>query len=94
MRIGVRSAPDRALEGIISGCGLDTVLETEISVWHLSSRPRLAPEPVRIVSSRIDPKGYAGYSVVEALSQTLWREDPLAVAQRCHAGAMKVLAAA
>lgn len=39
-------------------------------------------------------KGYAGYFVVEVPSQTLWREDPLAVAPRCHAGAMKVLAAA
>ena len=38
-------------------------------------------------------KGYAGYFVVEVLSQTLWREDSLAVAQRCHVAAMKVLAA-
>ena len=38
-------------------------------------------------------EGYAGYFVVEVLSQTLWREDPLTGAQRCHAGAMKVLAA-
>jgi hypothetical protein len=42
----------------------------------------------------IDDKGYTGYFVVEVLSQTLWRGDPLALAQRCHAGAMKVLAAA
>jgi 4-hydroxyphenylpyruvate dioxygenase len=49
--------------------------------------------PLREIVSRVLDKGYAGYFVVEVLSQTLWREDPLAVAQRCHAGAMKVLAA-
>jgi hypothetical protein len=36
-------------------------------------------------------KGYAGYFVVEVLSQALWRDSPLAVARRCHAGAVKVL---
>jgi sugar phosphate isomerase/epimerase len=36
-------------------------------------------------------RGYAGYFVVEVLSQALWRDDPLAVARRCHAGAVKVL---
>ena len=50
--------------------------------------------PLREIVSRVLGKGYAGYFVVEVLSQTLWREDPLAVAPRCHAGAMKVLAAA
>jgi len=49
--------------------------------------------PLREIVSRVLEKGYPGYFVVEVLSQTLWREDPLAVAQRCHAGAMKVLAA-
>jgi sugar phosphate isomerase/epimerase len=43
-----------------------------------------------IVSSVLN-KGYTGYFVVEVLSQTLWREDPLSVARRCHAGAVKVL---
>lgn len=33
---------------------------------------------------------YAGYFVVEVLSPELWRKDPLAVARRCHAGAVKV----
>ena len=50
--------------------------------------------PLREIVSCVLDKGDAGYFVVEVLSQTLWREDPLAVAQRCHAGAMKVLAAA
>ena len=50
--------------------------------------------PLREIVSRVLDKGYAGYFVVEVLSQTRWREDPLAVAPRCHAGAMKVLAAA
>lgn len=36
-------------------------------------------------------KSYAGYFVVEVLSQLLWREDLLEVARRCHAGAVKVL---
>jgi hypothetical protein len=30
------------------------------------------------------------YLVVEVLSQELWREDPLAVARRCHDGAVEV----
>jgi hypothetical protein len=50
--------------------------------------------PLREIVSRVLGKGYAGYFVPEVLSQTRWREDPLAVAPRCHAGAMKVLAAA
>ena len=50
--------------------------------------------PLREIVSRVLGNGYAGYFVVEVLSQTRWREDPLAVAPRCHAGAMKVLAAA
>jgi sugar phosphate isomerase/epimerase len=49
---------------------------------------------LREIVSRVLDKGYTGYFVVEVLSQTLWRGDPLALAQRCHAGAMKVLAAA
>ena len=47
--------------------------------------------PLRAIVSRALDKGYAGYFVVEVLSQTLWREDPLTVARRCHAGAVKVL---
>jgi hypothetical protein len=53
-------------------------------------RPARARALREIVSSILD-KGYAGYVVVEVLSQTLWREDPLTVARRCHAGALKVL---
>ena len=49
--------------------------------------------PLREIVSRVLDKGFAGYFVVEILSETLRREDSLAVAQRCHAGAMKVLAA-
>jgi sugar phosphate isomerase/epimerase len=49
--------------------------------------------PLREIVSRVLDKDYDGCLVVEVLSPTLWREDPLAVAQRCHAGAMKVLAA-
>ena len=37
--------------------------------------------PLRVLN-----KGYEGYFVVEVLSQELWREDPLEVARRCHAG--------
>jgi hypothetical protein len=33
----------------------------------------------------------AGYFIVEILSQALWREDSLAVAQGCHDGAVEVL---
>jgi sugar phosphate isomerase/epimerase len=47
--------------------------------------------PLREIVSRVLDKGYAGYFVVEVLSQTLWREEPLTVARRCHAGALKVL---
>ena len=47
--------------------------------------------PLREIVTRVLDKGYAGYFVVEVLSQALWREDPLAVARRCHAGAVKVL---
>jgi 4-hydroxyphenylpyruvate dioxygenase len=43
------------------------------------------------IVARVLNKGYAGYFVVEVLSQELWREDPLEVARRCHAGAVKVL---
>jgi hypothetical protein len=31
------------------------------------------------------------YLVVEVLSEELWRADPLAVARRCHDGAVEVL---
>jgi sugar phosphate isomerase/epimerase len=47
--------------------------------------------PLREIVRRVLDKGYAGYFVVEILSQALWREDPLAVARRCHAGAITVL---
>ena len=47
--------------------------------------------PLREIVTRVLDKGYAGYFVVEVLSQALWREDPLTVARRCHAGAVKVL---
>jgi 4-hydroxyphenylpyruvate dioxygenase len=47
--------------------------------------------PLREVVARVLDKGYTGYFVVEVLSQALWREDPLAVARRCHAGAVEVL---
>jgi sugar phosphate isomerase/epimerase len=48
--------------------------------------------PLREILSRVVAKGYRGCFVVEVLSQALWREDPLEVARRCHAGALKVLA--
>jgi sugar phosphate isomerase/epimerase len=47
--------------------------------------------PLRDIVTRVLDKGYAGYFVVEVLSQALWRDSPLAVARRCHAGAVKVL---
>ena len=47
--------------------------------------------PLREIVTRVLDKGYTGYFVVEVLSQALWREDPLTVARRCHAGAVKVL---
>jgi len=47
--------------------------------------------PLRDILTRVLNKGYEGYFVVEVLSQQLWREDPLEVARRCHAGAVKVL---
>jgi 4-hydroxyphenylpyruvate dioxygenase len=47
--------------------------------------------PLRDIVKRVLDKGYAGYFVVEVLSQALWREDPLTFARRCHAGAVKVL---
>jgi 2-keto-myo-inositol isomerase len=47
--------------------------------------------PLREIVTRVLNKGYAGYFVVEVLSQPLWREDPLDIARRCHAGAVKVL---
>jgi sugar phosphate isomerase/epimerase len=47
--------------------------------------------PLREIVTRVLNKGYAGYLVVEVLSQPLWREDPLVVAQRCHAGAVGLL---
>jgi sugar phosphate isomerase/epimerase len=47
--------------------------------------------PLRGIVTRVLDKGYAGYFVVEVLSQALWRDSPLAVARRCHAGAVKVL---
>ena len=47
--------------------------------------------PLGEIVARVLNKGYAGYFVVEVLSQGLWRENPLEVARRCHAGAVKVL---
>jgi len=47
--------------------------------------------PLREIVTRVLSRGYAGYFVVEVLSQPLWREDPPEVARRCHAGAVKVL---
>jgi sugar phosphate isomerase/epimerase len=50
--------------------------------------------PLRDIVRRVLDKGFAGYFVVEVLNQALWREEPLAVARRCHAGAVKVLESA
>jgi 4-hydroxyphenylpyruvate dioxygenase len=47
--------------------------------------------PLRDIVKRVLDKGYQGYFVVEVLSQSLWREEPLAVARRCHAGAVRIL---
>jgi hypothetical protein len=41
--------------------------------------------------TRVRDKDYQGYFVVEVLSQSLWREDPLDVARRCHPGALQIL---
>jgi sugar phosphate isomerase/epimerase len=46
---------------------------------------------LRDIVKRVLDKGYAGYFVVEVLSQTLWRGDPLDLARRCHAGAVRIL---
>jgi sugar phosphate isomerase/epimerase len=85
---------------------LDAVPGDRLYLVHLADVPsgareaarddgRLPPGggagPLREIVSRVLDKGYAGHFVVEVLSQTLWREDPLTVARRCHAGAMKVL---
>jgi hypothetical protein len=56
-----------------------------------ASRPARGLAPSAISSRGSWTRGYAGYFVVEVLSQALWRDDPLAVARRCHAGAVKVL---
>jgi hypothetical protein len=53
--------------------------------------PGAGAGPLRDIVTRVLDKGYVGYFVVEVLRQTLWRDAPLAVARRCHAGAVKVL---
>ena len=88
---------------------LDAVPGERLYLVHLADVPsgpreaaqddgRLPPGegagPLREIVSRVLDKGYAGYFVVEVLSQALWREDPLEVARRCHAGAVKVLESA
>jgi sugar phosphate isomerase/epimerase len=85
---------------------LDEVPGDRIYLVHLADVPpgpreaaqddgRLPPGegagPLREVAARVLNKGYEGYFVVEVLSQQLWRDDPLEVARRCHAGAVKVL---
>ena len=87
---------------------LDAIPGDRLHLVHLADVPpgpreeaqddgRLPPGegagPLREIVSRVLDKGYSGYFVVEVLSQTLWRDDPLALAERCHAGATKVLAA-
>jgi sugar phosphate isomerase/epimerase len=85
---------------------LDAIPGEQLYLVHLADVPpgpremaqddgRLPPGdgvgPLRDIARRVLDKGYAGFFVVEVLSQALWREDPLAVARRCHAGAVKVL---
>jgi sugar phosphate isomerase/epimerase len=85
---------------------LDAVPGKRLYLVHLADVPpdrartrrtdgRLSPGegagPLRDIVTRVLDKGYAGYFVVEVLSQALWRDDPLAVARRCQAGAVKVL---
>jgi sugar phosphate isomerase/epimerase len=86
---------------------LDAVPGDRLYLVHLADVPpgpreeaqddgRLPPGegagPLRDIVKRVLDKGYAGYFVVEVLSQTLWREDPFDLARRCHAGAVQILA--